>query len=129
MFLPHLAVIIGVILTLLGVGSYFMSEARSFTALIPSIIGILFLITGLLSYRQALQKHAMHAAAVVALLAIGGTYSGLQGLPALLSGAEVERPLAIIAKSVTAILSFAFIIFAIRFFVLARILKRDNVKV
>ena len=41
-------------------------------------------------------------------------------LPALLVGGDVERPLAVVARSLTCVLSFAFLVLAIRAFVIAR---------
>ncbi|MEK7414900.1 MAG: hypothetical protein AAB263_16420 [Planctomycetota bacterium] len=122
--MPTITIVLGVLLIILGVASRVLSDSPSWTVLIPAIIGALFLVLGLLALRQALRKHAMHAAALVALLAIGGSIGGLLKLPALLSGGEIERPLAVVARSLTCVLSFTFLVLAIRSFVVARLERK-----
>jgi hypothetical protein len=66
------------------------------------------------------RAHAMHAAAVVALLGVLGTAPGLMSLPALLGGSPVARPLAVAAQSLTALLLLVFLALCVRSFVDAR---------
>jgi hypothetical protein len=68
--MPKLTIIHGVLLVLLGSGSYIASGGASKTALIPAIFGFVFLVCGMLGLKENLRKHVMHAAAAVALLAI-----------------------------------------------------------
>lgn len=117
--MTNLAIGIGGVLIVLGLGAYLGSESRSVTALIPAFLGVLYLVAGLLSRQVKWHKHAMHAAAVVALLGLFGTFSGLLALPQLFAGTS-ERPLAVLVQSVTAVLSLIFLIFAVRSFVTAR---------
>lgn len=61
------------LLILLGIGGYLLSGMASWTALIPSIAGVLFLAIGAIAtLGDGARKHAMHAAAVIALLAMVG---------------------------------------------------------
>jgi hypothetical protein len=117
--MTNLAIGIGGVLIVLGLGAYLGSESRSFTALIPAFLGALYLAAGLLARQAKWHKHAMHAAAVIALLGFFGTLSGVTALPQLFAG-TAERPLAVLVQSVTAVLSLIFLIFAIRSFVAAR---------
>lgn len=110
---------IGGILIALGLGAYLFSDSRSFTALIPAILGALYLVAGLLSRKAGWHKHAMHGAAAVALLAFLGTVSGLFQLPALLAG-TAARPVAVVVQAITAVLSLVFLVLAVRSFVAAR---------
>jgi hypothetical protein len=111
---------LGVILTILGIAGYTASGAESFTALIPSMFGIVFILLGLLGRKETLRKHMMHAAAVLALLGFAGSVSGLGKLFSMLGGADIARPLAVIMQSSMAVLTLAFVILAIKSFIDAR---------
>ena len=64
-------IVFGMLLTLLGLAGYFLTGASSSTALIPAIFGVLLLVLGFLARSEAARKHAMHAAATVA---VGGMW-------------------------------------------------------
>jgi hypothetical protein len=115
-----LAIGVGVILTLLGVIGYFASGGASATALIPAGFGVLFMILGLIARNQARRKHAMHGAAVLALVGLAATFTGALKAFTLMGGGTVERPQAVIAQGVMALLCLVFLIFAIRSFIQAR---------
>jgi hypothetical protein len=122
--MPIITLVLGVLLIALGLTMRAISESPSMTILIPAFLGAALALCGGLALRQGLRKHAMHAAAAVALLAILGSVGGLVKLPALLAGGEVERPLAVIARSITAVLCLAYLGLAIRSFVVARLARR-----
>jgi Na+-transporting methylmalonyl-CoA/oxaloacetate decarboxylase gamma subunit len=65
-----ITLICGILLIGVGAAGYLMQEAegRSATALIPAGLGIVFLLLGLLAYKDNLRKHAMHLAAALGLL-------------------------------------------------------------
>jgi hypothetical protein len=110
----------GVALIVLGVAGYALSGAASVTALIPAFIGIVFVVLGLLGRKENLRKHVMHVAMLVALLAIAGTFRGLLGLFAWIGGTAPERPMAVIAQVITALLCLLLLVGGIRSFVAAR---------
>src|SRR5215467_9296051 len=58
----------GLVLAALGVGGYVATGRTSLTALIPLAFGLVLVVCGALARREALRKHAMHAAAVLGLL-------------------------------------------------------------
>lgn len=118
--MPQRAIILGVILALLGVVGYIMSGAASWTALIPSLFGVLFIGAGAMGRNEKLRKHAMHGAAALSLIGILGSFSGLMKLFTMIGGGEVERPAAVMAQSVMAVLCLFFLILSIRSFVDAR---------
>ncbi len=66
--MPRLALIFGTLLTLEGAGFYVAAGASSWTALIPALVGLPLLLLGLAARKPSWRKHAMHAAAVLALL-------------------------------------------------------------
>ena len=110
----------GVALIVLGIGGYVVSGAASVTALIPAFIGAVFVLLGLLGRRESLRKHVMHAAILVALLAIGGTFRGITGLLGWLGGTAPERPMAVVVQAITALLCVLLLAGGIRSFLAAR---------
>jgi len=118
--MANTTILFATLLILLGAGGYFGSGANSPTALIPAVFGVILLILGLVARNPARRKHAMHGAAVVALLGLFGSIRGLLQLPTVLSGGEVARPAAVIAQSIMAVLMIIFVALAIRSFVEAR---------
>jgi hypothetical protein len=110
----------GVALVVLGIGGYIVSGAASITALIPAFIGALFVLLGLLGRKENLRKHVMHAAILLALLALGGTFGGITKLLAWLGGTPPERPMAVVAQAITALLCVLLIGGGIRSFLAAR---------
>ena len=103
----------------LGIGGFVLTGSTHKTALIPCIFGVLFLIFGFLARKDNLRKHAMHAAVLVALVALLGTARSLRFLPDLLNG-TAEKPAAVITQAVNAFLSLGFILLAVRSFIQAR---------
>lgn len=124
MSMPLATVIYAALLILLGLAGYFGTGRESATALIPAFFGAAVLVAGLLALKDALRKHAMHAASLLALLGIIGTASGFAGLLKILSGEEVERQEAVISKSVMAFLSILYFALCLRSFVKARLSKK-----
>jgi uncharacterized membrane protein len=118
--MPYVTMALGSLLFLIGVGFYFGTGATSVTALIPAFLGIPIEIAGFAARREGWRKHAMHAAVLLALLGFLGSARGLLQLPALLTGAEVARPAAVAAQSLTAILCLVFVGLAVRSFIQAR---------
>jgi hypothetical protein len=118
--MPYVAMTLGSLLLLIGVGFYVGTGASSITALIPAFLGIPIEIAGVAALREGWRKHAMHVAVLLALLGFLGSVRGLFSLPALLSGAELARPAAVVAQSLTAVLCLVFVGLAVRSFVRAR---------
>lgn len=118
--MPGLAVGFGAGLTALGFGSYFASGQTSLTALIPALFGIVLIALGLLARRLATTKHAMHAAALVALIGIAGSWQGIPDSVRILAGAEVSNPLAAWSKALMALGMAVFLAFCVGSFRQAR---------
>lgn len=124
-FLVHRTALgFGIVLILVGVGFYFGTRTASgfgsWTALIPSIIGFLLAICGILGSNELRRKHAMHAAAAIALLGSVACFDGVIKSLRLLSGAVVVRPEAQYEKALTAFICAAFVVLCIRSFADAR---------
>lgn len=110
----------GAALIILGVVGYVASGAASWTALIPALFGVLLAALGVAARRERVRMHAMHGAAVLGVLGLLGSARGLLKLPALLSGGALDRPAAVAAQSVMALLCLAFVALCVKSFIDAR---------
>lgn len=121
--MPLVSIICGILLILVGVGGYGYGKTighDSLTALIPAGLGILLVIFGFVAKaKENLRKHIMHAAVIVGLLGFLGTATSFLKIPALLNG-TAERPAAVVAQLITAIISLIFVILCVKSFVDAR---------
>ncbi|MBT8486832.1 MAG: hypothetical protein HKO59_01175 [Phycisphaerales bacterium] len=121
--MTRLTLALAVVLIGLGLYAYFVlsGDTRSVTALIPAFFGVAFGVAGLVGLRPAARKHAMHAAAALAVLGLLGTARGLMQLPTYFSDrATLERPSATLVQSIMAILCVLFVVAAVVTFVRAR---------
>lgn len=118
--MANTTILFGVLLILLGAGGYVGSGMTSPTALIPAVFGLLLIVAGAITRNEARRKHAMHGAAMVGLLGFLGSASGLLQLPALMSGGEVARPMAVWSKSAMAALCLVFVGLCVKSFIDAR---------
>jgi hypothetical protein len=106
----------GIAFIVLGLAGYFGSGMASPTALIPAVFGVLFCSLGAIARDPAKRKHTMHAAALLGLLAVLGAGRGLTQIGPLLAGEPVERPNAVIAQSIMAVLGLIFVVLCIKSF-------------
>ena len=107
----------GIVLILLGLGGYFGTDRVSLTALIPAAFGLLLVIFGALARDDKRRKMAMHIAVTVGLLGFLGTAPGLVKLPMLLMGGEVQRPAAVVAQSIMAVLMAIYVAMCVKSFI------------
>lgn len=124
MNMPRIIFTFAVIFVLLGIGAYLITGAQSWTALIPSIFGLLLAIAGGVSLKSL--KHGGHIAALVGLLGFLGTARSLGKLPALVSGEPVERAAAVGVQASFAILSLVFVALCVKSFIDARRARTSN---
>lgn len=117
--MPATTRLVGFILIVVGIVGFVASGADSPTALIPAVLGAVLVVLGFIANRENARRHAMHAAMLVALLGIVGTAMNLADLPQLFSG-EADRPLAVIASAVTAVVLLVYLVIGIRSFIAAR---------
>ncbi len=118
--MKNLTLSLGMLLIILGFASYFGSGRESFTAMIPAFFGLIFVIFGALAAVEKIKKHVMHAAVGFAVLSLAGTFSGILGLFTIISGGDVERPLATYSQSAMFFMCLVYIIAAIKSFREAR---------
>lgn len=121
--MPSITIACGVILILIGVIGYvygMMNGNASFTALIPSLFGLILAALGAVARaKEHLRKHLMHAAVTIGLIGFIATTSSLFKIPALLNG-TAERPAAVIAQLATALVCLIFVLLCVKSFADAR---------
>jgi FtsH-binding integral membrane protein len=113
--MPNLTIGTGALLIVLGLVGYFPVQAVSWTALIPTILGVPFLASGILARREELRMHAMHAAATLGLV---GAIVAIVGLTINIFG-----PGNVVAgtfQSIAVIVCAAFEVLCVRSFIHAR---------
>ena len=113
----------GALLMILGLVGFFATGASHPTALIPLFFGVPLVVLGALAAKNIAVKHVMHAAALLAVLGLFGTLPGVLKLGKLVNG-TAERPVAVAAQAIMALLSAMFIVLAVRSFILARKRRR-----
>lgn len=120
--MPKLSVSIGVMLIILGLMAYYITDAVSITALIPAFFGIVFTALGFLGQKSdSMRKHSMHAALLLALLGLGGSFGGLNSIIGILFGQNPPARLnAAISQATMALLCLAFIVTGLKSFIKAR---------
>ena len=113
------ALIFGILLILLGLVGYTATGRTSPTALIPAGFGLLILVCGLVGRRESLRPHAMHAAALLALIGLTGT---IRAPFQLLGGgaADGAASAAVLSQTAMAVLCLAYIALSVRSFIAAR---------
>jgi hypothetical protein len=110
---------VGLILVVLGVASYGMTGATSPTALIPSVVGSVLALCGVLANRsRAPRPVALRVAVVVAALGLVGTAGALSQLGAVLAGAGAPVRPSLVARASMALVLLVYLVFAVRSFIL-----------
>lgn len=122
--MPTVTIVTGVLLALLGIGSYFATGQASITALIPAFFGVPLAILGALARDEKRLKTAMHIAAALGLVGFLGGAPGLFKLPALLWGQEVARPAAVKTQAAMAAILGVFVALCVKSFIDARRRRR-----
>lgn len=115
--MARVSIVLGIVLILLGLGGYFGTDRESVTALIPAFFGVPFFLLGLFGLREERLKLTMHIAVVLALLGLVGSARGLPGAWTLISGGEVERPMAVWVQTAMALLCAVFMVLAVKSFI------------
>ena len=120
-----ISVILGILLLALGawgfLRDYLATGEKPYTALIPAAFGLVFVILGLLGFKDNLRKHVMHAAAALGVLGfVGALIRPAMLVPTLLAGGSVPRPMALLSQIIMAVLCLIFVLLCVQSFVAAR---------
>ena len=124
--MAKICITLGILLCLLGLGGYLGTDRESITALIPAFFGLPLAALGVLARNPIRRKSAMHMAVVIALIGLAGSVSGVPGFLNYVQGSTVDRPAAVIAQTIMAVLCAAFVVLAVKSFIDARRTSQAN---
>jgi hypothetical protein len=112
----------GVLLVLLGVFGFVATGSAHPTALIPSAIGLFFVLFGVMANTDDSKKRMlwMHISVTVALLTFIGTIPADIDTIRLAHGAYFAHPAAVEEKGALSLLSLIYVLFCVRSFIAAR---------
>lgn len=120
--MAKLTIAFAVLLILLGLIGFVSTGSAHPTALIPSGLGVVFAIFGILANTPDSKKRMlwMHISVTVALLAFLGTLpAGIQAIR-LSHGTEYPHPAAVLEKAAMSLLCLIYVLFCVRSFINAR---------
>ncbi|RJN33238.1 hypothetical protein D3250_03765 [Nesterenkonia natronophila] len=124
--MPKLTFLTGAVLVVVGIGGYLVSlanETDHWTALIPSLVGLLLLVSGAIALKNLMV--GVHIALVLALIGALGMLMPLASLGDLFAG-EAERPAAVVSALISLIVLVVYLILGVRSFLEARRWKKAN---
>ena len=123
--MAKLTIVFGILLVLIGIGGFVATGSAHPTALIPSGVGVLFVLFGFLAHTEDSKRRMiwMHVAVTVALLLFLGTIPADIDAYRLSKGVESPHPIAILEKSGMSLLCLLFVTLCIRSFIAARRLR------
>ncbi|MGE3276531.1 MAG: hypothetical protein AB7O67_15565 [Vicinamibacterales bacterium] len=115
--MPSTTRLVGILLMVLGLGSYVLTGRTSITALIPAFFGIIFAILAYMARRESLRRHMMHAAVAIGLIGLLATLGRL--VPALAAGGDPARP-ALLSQAAMAVILLVYVALGVKSFIDAR---------
>ena len=110
----------GVLLAIVGVTGFVTTGSTHWTAMIPTWIGLVLAVSGLLALSPARRMLWMHIAVTVGLIGFLGTIPGVIGVVKMAMGSTVARPTAAIYQSITWLICLVFVGLCVRSFIAAR---------
>jgi hypothetical protein len=116
MSMPSVTRVVGFLLILLGVVGYLATGGASITALIPAMVGALFLVLALVARSPEARKHVMHAAVAIALISVLGIVPRIAGA---VTDGELRRP-AVLAQIAMAAILAVYVLLGVKSFIDAR---------
>lgn len=114
--MPSTTRLVGIVLMVIGIASYWLTGRTSLTALIPAFFGIIFVGLAYVARNEAASRHAMHAAVAIALVGVLGTLG--RAIPAI-AGGQITRP-AVLAQVVTGLVLAWYVWLGVQSFIAAR---------
>ncbi len=110
--------LVGMFLIVIGVVAYVATEFASVTALLPALLGLVMVALGVIAARSSAGQHAIHAALVIALLGLVGSFRPLGGI--------ADGETAAIAALITVLVLAIYLAMGVRSFVAARQARRSE---
>ena len=112
----RVGIAIGVLLVVLGVAAYVLSDFASITALLPAVFGVVCVFLGRLGLETDRDRQVGIGLGILAAVGMAGSIQGLGAGVSLLMGEAVENPIAAGSQSIMAILSFALLVAVVLYF-------------
>ncbi|WP_435197708.1 hypothetical protein [Natronomonas sp. EA1] len=111
-----LGIVLGIVLVVLGVGAYVLSDFASITALIPAIFGLVIGILGAVGRQQpARQRLAVYGIGLLAVLGVLGSMRGVPAIIALLTGEAVDSVIATVSQGAMIVICLVLLAAVIQF--------------
>ena len=112
----------GILLILLAIIGFVATGSTHPTALIPAILGIAFVLFGVMANSENPKKRMlwMHISVTVALLSFLGTIKADIQTIQLSRGVEFPHPAAVLEKGAMSLLCLIYVLFCVRSFIAAR---------
>ncbi len=111
----RVTIIFGVLLIALGLGDYYVTDAKRWTELIPAALGLTMVVLGVVSLKESVRKNAMHAAVLLGLVGFAFYVRSIQEL-----AQEILKRPDLVAQSIMALLCGTYIVMAVKSFLDAR---------
>ncbi|MFP8958526.1 hypothetical protein ACLI4Y_17580 [Natrialbaceae archaeon A-CW3] len=105
---------VGVLLVVIGITAYVVTDFASVTALIPAIFGVLFVVLGLVGTRTEHAALAIYGLAGLSVLGIAGSTRAIPDLLELLTGGTVDAPVAVGTQGAMILCSLVVLVLAVR---------------
>jgi fucose 4-O-acetylase-like acetyltransferase len=120
--MAKVTILFGLLLIVLGVVGYVGTGWHAPTALIPTYIGIVFTILGILARRGSQKKRmtVMHVAVTLALLLFLGTAKSIWDFIQMERGHAMLRPIAVEDRAVLSMMLLIYVLLCVRSFTKAR---------
>jgi uncharacterized membrane protein HdeD (DUF308 family) len=120
--MAKLTMAFGGLLILIGIGGFVLTGSTYPTALIPSVIGAIILVSGILAQTEDAKRRMlwMHIAVAVGLLGALATIKSTWDVTQLARGVVYPHPIAVEEKGLTFLVCAIFVAFCVRSFIAVR---------
>jgi hypothetical protein len=120
--MAKITILFGLLLIVLGVVGYVGTGSKAPTALIPTYVGIVFTILGLLARRGSQKRRmtVMHIAVTLGLLGFLGTVKSVWDFIQMERGHAMLRPIAVEDRAVFSVMLLIYVLLCVRSFIKAR---------
>lgn len=105
-----IGIALGIVLVVLGIASYVLSDFASLTALIPTLFGILILILSVAGRDEERERLALLGVGALALLGILGSLRGVPDIVAYLSGESVDSVIGTVSQGLMILISLILLV-------------------
>ena len=115
--MSKISIFFGLLLVTLGLAFYVATGSENTTALIPTFLGCLIMLLGVIALIPKFRKHAAHGAALAGCL---GVLGGLGMCLKTVTSGNVERPLAVAEQFIMGTICVVYLVFCVKSFIAAR---------